>query len=256
MKLKIPVLCILVLTLLSGCHLNPEQTPSGTQDPDATVITGGAESQPPDASDPTGPNSPTITPDDPNNPAIYDTYHSGKPYVQWGSPCSVAVELESGKSVALSGNLPESSLGLLKRKYLWIGNTDDLNTSFMVGYFDASQHSIQSPSSFFADVSDNFTEQYYRLFQIGAKDAIIDIRDSVSVTKHGVRMCRYVGAAKWTSSSSPIEDSFVAYVFQEPSGDYLCCLFQCKKKGWALTQEIAENFINTLSWEVFNAGSQ
>ena len=256
MKLKIPVLCILVLTLLSGCHLNPEQTPSGTQDPDATVITGGAESQPPDASDPTGPNSPTITPDDPNNPAIYDTYHSGKPYVQWGSPCSFAVGFEEGKTVGLSGNLPDGTLGMLKRKNLWIGNTDDLNTSFMVGYFDASQYSIQTPASFFDDVSDSFTEQYYRLFQIGAKDAIIDIRDSVSVTKHNVRMRRYVGTAKWASSSSLKEDSFVAYVFQEPTGDYLCCLFQCKKKSWALTQEIAENFINTLRWEVSNAGSQ
>lgn len=254
MKLKIPVLCFLVLTLLSGCHLNTEKEPPETQDPNVTVMTGGAEILPPDTSDPADPNSPTSTPSDPDSPASFDTYHSGKPYVQWGNPCSFTLEVETGKTVGLSGNLPEGSLGMLKREYLWLGNTDDLNTSFMVGYFDASQYSIQNPSSFFDDVSDSFTEQYYRLFQIGAKDAIIDIRDSVSVTKHNVRMCRYVGAAQWTSSSTPKEDSFVAYVFQEPSGGYLCCLFQCKKKDWALTQEIAENFVNTISWEVSNAG--
>lgn len=254
MKLKMLALCFVLLAILPGCQTHTENTSASSQPVQITPTVGGAETGSAETTGPTVPPSSLDTPDAPSTPSYQDTYHSGKPYAQWGTPCNFTLASDSGKTICLTGNLPEESIGVLKRKYLWHGNTDDLNTAYMVGYFDADLYAIQQPKTFFDDIGESFLEQYYKLFQIGAKDVTIDIRDTVTVTKHGLRMCRFVGAAQWTASSASKENSFVAYVFQEPSGGYLCCLFQCKKKNWALTQEIAENYINTLIWEVSNAG--
>lgn len=255
MKVRILALCIVMMMSFSGCNMKLGDNIGSTQPVNTSPTMDGIST-----TSPSGSTGPTVTPSGPSNPGspetpeYYDTYHSGKPYTPWGIPCSFTLTSDSGNTISLAGNFPEESLGVLKRKYFWQGNTTDLNTAYMIGYFDKSQYAIQQPKTFFSDVSEVFVEQYYRIFQAGAGNATIDIRDAVAVAKHGIRMYRFVGVAQWTVNETQKENTFVAYVFQEPSGGYLCCLFQCKKKNWAFTQEIAENFVNTLTWEVSNAG--
>lgn len=250
MKIKILALALVIIALLPGCGSTPEETQPADQQTQAATTEATS-----DISQTTEPVATTAPAEDvpPIKEEVYDTYHSGKPYVPWGTAQTFTLRSEMGQSLTFSGNVPEDPSGVQNYSWLWWSSTNDLNTSYMLTYIDQAKCSVKSPETFFEDMGDDFAESYYKKFKLPAKDAVIDIRDSVSVSKNGIRMCRFVGVAQWHVNKTPKEDSFVAYVFQAPDGGYLCCLFQCMKKDWTTTQEAAENFINTFSWRDTNA---
>lgn len=251
MKKRIITLAIALLLLLSGCGEQPKETKPGTEPPQAStdaVI----QTQPTPSTEVGETTAPTE--DEFQNSTEYEeTYHSGKPYTPWGVSQTITFALEGGRRLTVTGNVPEENDGILIQNSLWWAATNDMNMAYMVAYISAEQYDIQSPDSFFEDMGEQFTDNYYKKFRLAAKNAVLDIRGANTVTKKGIRMNRTTGVAQWKVKNEEREDSFVAYVFQTPDGDYLCCLFQCTKKDWPVVQEAAENFVNTLQWGDPNA---
>lgn len=247
MKKKILALILVVCALFSGC--GSEQDPAQLSQSPQSESTGVTST--PTTTQPTAPSSETAPTGDTSDtePEVYDTYHSGKPYTPWGVPQTVTLTAESGKTIRFTGNIPEEDPGVQLVDWLWWTNTNDLNTSYALAYIDTDLYQIDSPTTFYEDMGEAFADRVYRGFCLSAKDAQIDIRDSVTVRKNGIEMCRSVGAAQWIFNNKQQNRSFVSYVFAVPEGGFLCCLFQCDKKDWPATQEAAENFVNTFCWE-------
>lgn len=247
MKKKILAFSLAVLMLLPGCGLkqdtpNPSQPEQSSPTIDVSVPLVTLPSVPEDITAPsTGGSSSELQ--------VFETYHSGKPYTPWGIPQTTTLTADSGKIIRFTGNIPEEDPGVQLVDWLWWTSTNDLNTSYALAYIDNDKYQIQSPKTFFQDMGDDFANRVYRGFCLTAKDAEIDIRDSVIVRKNGIEMCRSVGAAQWQFNNRQQNRSFVSYVFKVPAGGYLCCLFQCDRQGWTATQEAAENFVNTFRWE-------
>lgn len=247
MKKKILAFSLAVLALLPGCRQR-QNTPTPSQPEQsgsATAVSVPSATHPSVPEDTTSPSTGEANSDS----EVFDTYHSGKPYTPWGTSQTVTLTADSGKTISFTGNMPEEGQGVQLVQWLWWTSTNDLNTSYMFAYIDNDQYQIQSPDTFYEDMGDQFADRVYRGFCIAAKEAEIDIRDSVTAKKNGIEMCRSVGAAQWQFNGKQQNRSFVSYVFAVPGGGYLCCLFQCDKKGWTATQEAAENFVNTFRWE-------
>lgn len=247
MKKKILAFSLAVLVVLPGCGQKQDATQPSQQSQTEGTHTASEPfstqpSIPEDTTDPTDSGSN-------NELEVFDTYHSGKPYTPWGTPQTTTLTADSGKTIRFTGNIPEEDSGVQLVDWLWWTSTNDLNTSYMLAYIDNDQYQIQNSETFYEDMGDQFADRVYRGFCLSAKEAEIDIRDSMTVKKNGIEMCRSVGAAQWQFNNKQQNRSFVSYVFAVPNGGYLCCLFQCDKKDWSATQEAAENFVNTFQWE-------
>lgn len=237
---------VLLLLLLPGCS-NKEAVNNGpTVD---TVPTTTGATMPTDPSQQTVPVDPTVPDTKPDNkPEYQETYHNGKPYIPWGVQQSFTLALENGNTVSFLANVPEANTGTLRGGCLWHASTNDLNNYYMIAYVDASVYGIKSADTFFEDMGESFYNDFYKKFFPVAKDAVIDLRGSATVLKHGTKMSREVGSVQWISNRALHEESFVTYIFQLSDGNYICTLFQCRKKDWPGTQEAAENLVNTLQW--------